>query len=82
MIRIDTSTSSICEDSVHVTVLGRTLELSLLLDEDQLQPLFSGAAWAGTMIWQAAIELASYTLTEFTAARWQTFRVLELGAGV
>ncbi|KAL0587522.1 hypothetical protein ABG067_002818 [Albugo candida] len=73
-------------EKAEVLVFGTTkLTLSLLLKEEELAPLFSGAAWAGTVVWDAAIYLTRYFLhhygTELRNALRST-RVLELGAGI
>lgn len=52
-----------------------------LQQEDELAPLFSGAAWAGTLLWDAAVYLTRHFLTEFKAQLPST-RVIELGAGM
>nr|CCA27477.1 conserved hypothetical protein [Albugo laibachii Nc14] len=73
-------------ESVEVLVNGTTkLTLSLLLKEEELAPLFSGAAWAGTVVWDAAIYLARYFLHHYGAIlrdKLRSIRVLELGAGI
>ncbi|TYZ59303.1 hypothetical protein PybrP1_001182 [[Pythium] brassicae (nom. inval.)] len=73
------------EETVRVRVHGRDLLLSLLLREDELAPLFSGAAWAGTLLWDAAIHLTRHLLATHAAALadpHNALRVLELGAGL
>lgn len=49
--------------------------------EDELAPLFSGAAWAGTLLWDAAIYLTRHFIAEFRD-QLPTARVIELGAGM
>ena len=55
-IRVETTSKSdgtgavICDTGAVVHVLGRTLELSYQLPADHIAPLFSGTAWAGTMV--------------------------------
>lgn len=45
-----------------------------------MEPLFSGAAWAGTIVWDAAIELANLLLSN--RFNVQNCKVVELGAGM
>lgn len=52
-----------------------------LQQEDELAPLFSGAAWAGTLLWDAAVYLTRHLLAEFQA-QLPLARVIELGAGM
>jgi hypothetical protein len=52
-----------------------------LQQEDELAPLFSGAAWAGTLLWDAAVYLTRHLLAEFQA-QLPSARVIELGAGM
>mmetsp|Transcript_2160 Transcript_2160/g.2933 ORF Transcript_2160/g.2933 Transcript_2160/m.2933 type:complete len:274 (-) Transcript_2160:400-1221(-) len=42
----------------------RTLQLSTLLEEQDIAPIFSGAEWAGTRVWHAAIRLIDYMYNE------------------
>lgn len=56
-----------------------------LQKEDELAPLFSGAAWAGTLLWDAAIYLTRHFLAEYKSALSgpaNTLRIIELGAGM
>jgi len=39
---------------------SRTLHISTLLDEQDIAPLFSGAEWAGTRVWHAAVRAIEY----------------------
>jgi predicted nicotinamide N-methyase len=57
------------------------IKLRLDLPSDEIQPLFSGGAWAGTQIWTASLFLADY-LHANRAQFAQGKHVLELGAGV
>lgn len=53
--------------------------------EDELAPLFSGAAWAGTLLWDAAIYLTRHFLATYSdqlQSPTNKLRVLELGAGM
>ncbi len=44
-----------------------------------MAPLFAGAAWAGTLVWDAAVVLANHLLNDVPL---KSLRVLELGAGM
>ncbi|TMW64548.1 hypothetical protein Poli38472_011428 [Pythium oligandrum] len=73
------------EETLRVKVYDRELELSLLLKEDELAPLFSGAAWAGTLLWDAAAHLTKRFLVKYRdklARADNTMGVIELGAGI
>ena len=58
---------------------------TILQQEDELAPLFSGAAWAGTRLWDAAIYLMRHFISEY-ADRIQEndgdMGIIELGAGM
>ena len=60
----------------------RILKVSLLLSEDELAPLFDGAAWAGTQLWDAAIHSVDY-ISEHYSLLMQApgCRLIELGCG-
>ncbi|GLE07866.1 hypothetical protein PINS_up018608 [Pythium insidiosum] len=73
------------EESIRVKVFGQELSLSLLLKEDELAPLFSGAAWAGTLLWDAAVHLTRRFLEQYREQLSRSdnqLRVIELGAGI
>ncbi|CAI5715422.1 unnamed protein product [Peronospora effusa] len=73
------------EASIRVQVDGKDLNLTLLMQEDELAPLFSGAAWAGTLLWDAAVHLARRFLTDYRHQLQDptnSLRVIELGAGI
>ncbi|RLN37465.1 hypothetical protein BBO99_00004962 [Phytophthora kernoviae] len=73
------------EESTRVRVNGKDLNLTLLMQADELAPLFSGAAWAGTLLWDAAVHLTRRFLTDYRAqlsSPTNSLRVLELGAGI
>ncbi|KAI2504214.1 lysine methyltransferase [Fragilaria crotonensis] len=57
------------------------LELSTLLEEGDMAPLFSGAQWAGTRVWHAAIAMVHY-LTQNYSHELPTATLLELGCGL
>ncbi|OQS07676.1 hypothetical protein THRCLA_00335 [Thraustotheca clavata] len=69
----------VCEERIVVDVEDKSLDITLLLDEHELAPLFCGAAWAGTLVWEAAVALSNYVLNEVDL---KPLRVLELGAGL
>jgi predicted nicotinamide N-methyase len=79
------------------TIKGKNLRkvvLSTLLEEDDLSPLFDGATWAGTRLWDAAIRAVQYLSGRlpdldccsnnafFETNRTTTTSVLELGCGL
>ncbi|ETI55214.1 hypothetical protein L917_01904 [Phytophthora nicotianae] len=73
------------EESTRVRVNGKDLNLTLLMQADELAPLFSGAAWAGTLLWDAAVHLARRFLTDYRQQLEDpnnSLRVIELGAGI
>ncbi|KAL4128433.1 Secreted RxLR effector protein 48 [Phytophthora ramorum] len=73
------------EESIRVRVYDQDLNLTLLMQADELAPLFSGAAWAGTLLWDAAVHLTRRFLVEYRqelASSTNSLRVLELGAGI
>lgn len=73
------------EEFTRVRVNGKDLNLSLLMQADELAPLFSGAAWAGTLLWDAAVHLARRFLTDYRPQLQDptnSLRVIELGAGM
>jgi hypothetical protein len=55
------------------------VQFQLTLPPDTIEPIFSGAAWAGTVVWPAAIFLANY-LNQTNSCGGRV--VIELGAGV
>lgn len=73
----------ICQSSLRVNVIGEApLELSLQLTPDSLEPIFSGAAWAGTVLWRAAVRLIDAALLGPTRLVVSDASVVELGAGL
>ncbi|KAG2766150.1 hypothetical protein JG687_00004130 [Phytophthora cactorum] len=73
------------EESTRVRVNGKDLNLTLLMQADELAPLFSGAAWAGTLLWDAAVHLARRFLTDYRLQLEDpsnSLGVIELGAGI
>ena len=77
VVRVNLSTS-------YVRVGDSQLPFQLTLPPDTIEPLFSGAAWAGTVVWPASLYLANYLARERVFIRndggEQT--VIELGSGV
>jgi len=67
------------EESLEVDFHGTTLKISLSLPEDSLEPLFSGASWAGTCVWDAANQLCNYMERE---EELKDKLVIELGCGL
>ena len=57
------------------------LELSTLLEEGDMAPLFSGAQWAGTRVWHAAIAMVHFLSQEYSN-KLPTATLLELGCGL
>ncbi|TDH72066.1 uncharacterized protein CCR75_008788 [Bremia lactucae] len=73
------------EETICVRVNGQDLHLTLLMQEDELAPLFSGAAWAGTLLWDAAVHLTKRFLVDYHHVLIDPnndLRILELGAGI
>ncbi|CAI5739835.1 unnamed protein product [Hyaloperonospora brassicae] len=73
------------ESATRVRVQDQDLHLTLLMQPDELAPLFSGAAWAGTILWDAAVHLARRVLTTYRRQLEDpnnALRILELGAGI
>ncbi|CAK5211097.1 unnamed protein product [Aphanomyces euteiches] len=78
-IVVKTDSVRVIEERIRIGVRDKELDLTLLLDEDELAPLFAGAAWAGTLVWDAAVVLANHVLNHVPL---ESKRVLELGAGI
>lgn len=79
----DKNGSTICENELHVSIpsIKRSLKLSLIQEETEIEPLFSGAAWAGSVLWVAASTLVDHLLLSGTIEIAGT-SVLELGCGL
>lgn len=58
------------------------LELDLVMEPDDLAPLFDGTGWAGTMVWEAALIMSRLLVGEAGRALCRGRRVVELGAGL
>mmetsp|Transcript_11725 Transcript_11725/g.13487 ORF Transcript_11725/g.13487 Transcript_11725/m.13487 type:complete len:239 (+) Transcript_11725:60-776(+) len=65
----------------RVSLLGGKFDLScaLTFPEEEIQPLFSGGCWAGTVVWKASLSLCDYL---FANVNLDGKTVVELGAGV
>ena len=57
------------------------MSLDLTLGESQIEPMFSGGAWAGSVIWSAALLLCDWLAAE-PASLVEGKVVVELGAGI
>lgn len=67
---------------VHLDgTLTHELDLSLIHEETELEPIFSGAGWAGTVFWPAAVVLVEHELLPAAGALGGQ-AVLELGCGL
>lgn len=51
------------------------------MPQDGLAPLFDGAAWAGTQLWEAAVEGINYMEQTYGAELARGANVIELGCG-
>jgi len=74
----------VCQSSLTVRLGDAApLALDLRLAPDDLEPVFSGAAWAGTVLWRAAAILADRALlAPATRISVEGRSVVELGAGL
>mmetsp|Transcript_25812 Transcript_25812/g.79413 ORF Transcript_25812/g.79413 Transcript_25812/m.79413 type:complete len:271 (-) Transcript_25812:58-870(-) len=75
----------ICQSSLRFVVLAEDQEtplcelaLSVQLTPDTIEPIFSGAAWAGTVLWRAAVSLVEVLLEEDPSLG----SVVEVGCGL
>jgi len=68
-------------DALEVTYQGKKLNVSLQLEQDDLAPLFDGAAWAGTQLWDAAIIMVRYIADKHGEQLKGGCKVLEVGCG-
>merc|ERR1712185_398817 len=81
---VETDSGAACEQTLEVTVplaVERKLRLDLRMSENELEPIFSGAAWAGTVFWRAAIQLCEQQLLR-SPNGWHGKHVIELGCGI
>ena len=78
-----------------VKILGRELRLDLRFPSDEIEPMFSGGCWAGSVVWSASLVLCDVIAEAAAAPATESpddngsglpvlrgRRVLELGAGV
>lgn len=80
--KLDGHGEVLLEDSVVVRCNERTLTLQLSMTESELEPLFSGECWAGTVVWPAAVALCEHLLLRRHRAALPGSRVIELGCGL
>mmetsp|Transcript_18453 Transcript_18453/g.69824 ORF Transcript_18453/g.69824 Transcript_18453/m.69824 type:complete len:273 (-) Transcript_18453:325-1143(-) len=71
------------EVAASVRFLQHSLRLKLTLEPSEMEPLFSGAAWAGTTLWPASILLCEHLVLGFATGIFaEGQKMLELGAGL
>ncbi len=77
--------SRVTENTVSRATLqllgSHDLTLDLTFDQDCIEPLFSGGAWAGTTVWNASMLLADWLQQRVGEANLSDKRAIELGAG-
>lgn len=83
----EASAGNLVDERLQVTLTSpdhgaaHALTLDLVHDEGELEPIFSGACWAGTVFWPAAVRLIEHELLPARSElAGQT--VLELGCGL
>ena len=61
-------------DAQHarVELCGRELQLDLRFEEEEIEPLFSGGCWAGSVIWYASLLLCDVVLDADKRTRRET----------
>mmetsp|Transcript_407 Transcript_407/g.493 ORF Transcript_407/g.493 Transcript_407/m.493 type:complete len:263 (+) Transcript_407:685-1473(+) len=65
----------------HVSLWSKwELELSLTFPEEDIQPVFSGACWAGTVVWPASLLLCEHIRSDKVQVTAKS--VIELGSGI
>eukprot|EP00960_Hanusia_phi_P064712 765881-Hanusia_phi.AAC.2 len=69
------------QEALDITFHKRKMHISLLLTENGLAPLFDGAAWAGTRLWEAAIAAIEFMSSRYGEELNSGAKVLELGCG-
>ena len=57
-------------------------QLSTLLEPDEIAPLFAGAQWAGTRVWDAAIRATQYLESNYGDEIMKGKSLCELGCGL
>lgn len=61
---------------------GTTLDLAQSWEDgEELAPIFSGACWAGTVVWPAALDLCDY-MSDHLRDELVGATVVELGCGM
>jgi predicted nicotinamide N-methyase len=78
---ISATSNSEVERAVNVRFAGKELVVSMLMEEHEIAPVFDGAAWAGTLLWDAAVLAIQYMEETVGAEALRGARVLELGCG-
>ena len=74
---------AICQSQLTVRCEGvAPLNLDLKLSPDDLEPVFSGAAWAGTVLWRAAAVLVDRAFLGADAVQIKGRTCIELGCGL
>ena len=80
----DRNGSTVCENELIVGLpsLGnRQMKFALLHNENDIEPIFSGAAWAGSVLWAAAqVLVEELLLNSAVAVRGKS--IIELGCGL
>jgi predicted nicotinamide N-methyase len=79
----DLNGTTVCENAIHIKIptLDRNLHLSLIQREAAIEPMFSGASWAGSVLWPAAkIMIEEILMTHKVPVQGNS--VLELGCGL
>ncbi|CAM9451075.1 unnamed protein product [Choristocarpus tenellus] len=72
----------LCNESIDIKFDGKILHLSQVWENgEELAPIFSGACWAGTVVWQAALDLCNY-VSKHLRDDLPGATVVELGAGI
>ncbi|EKX44730.1 hypothetical protein GUITHDRAFT_109509 [Guillardia theta CCMP2712] len=69
------------QEALDITFHKKKMHISLLLTENGLAPLFDGAAWAGTRLWEAAIAAIKFMSSKYAQQLGSGAKLLELGCG-
>ncbi|CAB1118621.1 unnamed protein product [Ectocarpus sp. CCAP 1310/34] len=78
----DVNDTVLCTDRVEVEFDGVTLDLAQSWENgEEMAPIFSGACWAGTVVWPAALDLCDY-MSEHLRQALVGATVVELGCGM
>ena len=85
----DAMGQAICQSSLRIRMecegreLAKPLDLTLKMTPDTIEPVFSGASWAGTVLWRAAARLVDRAILAPDApVRVAGRSVVELGCGL